>query len=157
MQFWDSPLTDFSQSSLLDSTRSGSVMALPGSVFLKKVKSSTVTLEKGSLCGAAAGDHADPPGPRWSSREKVALCGQRPLRRSCTWRSTGGSPALDRRLSDVLSFCLVWKTPNMTEKTGRGGVDRSHRKKVGRKSHIWYLHVLFFSYLVVIQGKLAEL
>lgn len=50
-----SPLTDLSQSWLWDSSRSGSVTALPGRVVLKKAKSSSVILEKGRLAGTASG------------------------------------------------------------------------------------------------------
>lgn len=58
-----SPLADLSQSTLQDSNRSGSVMVLPGSVFLKKATSSSVTAEKGSLAGTPAEDILEPSAP----------------------------------------------------------------------------------------------
>lgn len=58
-----SPLTDLIQSTLLDSSRSGSVMTLPCRIFLKKAKSSLFILEKGSLSGAASGGRLGPSAP----------------------------------------------------------------------------------------------
>lgn len=44
-------------------------MALPGRIFSKKAKSSPVTVEKGSLVGAAAGDGSGTFAPECSFRE----------------------------------------------------------------------------------------
>lgn len=49
-------------------------MALPGSNFLKKAKSSGVTLENGSLSGAALGDRLGLFAPAWSFREPTPHC-----------------------------------------------------------------------------------
>lgn len=49
------PCTVLSQSVLLDFSRSGSVMLLPGMSVLKKARSSCVTLEKGNRGGASPG------------------------------------------------------------------------------------------------------
>ncbi len=88
-----SPLTDLSQSTLLASSRSGSVMALPGRIFLKKAKSSWVILEKGSLSGAAAGDGLDPSVPACSFRLQTPEC-HRVLGRNGLWGPTGENIAL---------------------------------------------------------------
>ena len=51
------------------------MIALPGSRVLKKVRSSSVTLEKGSLSGAAAGDGEGSPVPAaWNIRYSTPCC-----------------------------------------------------------------------------------
>ena len=59
----NSPRTDLSQSTLLDSSISGSVIARPGSSCRKKARSSSVTQENGSRGGAALGRHLTSPAP----------------------------------------------------------------------------------------------
>lgn len=59
----NSPRTDLSQSTLLDSSISGSVMARPASSCRKKARSSSVTWENGSRGGAALGKDLPAPPP----------------------------------------------------------------------------------------------
>lgn len=115
-----SPLTDLSQSTLLDSTRSGSVMVLPGRIFLKKAKSSTDTLEKGRLSGAAAGAGLTPSVSSCNLRENTTNCAE-PQMKGGLWKSTGTSRTVDEavfwmheRLGALLSLDVLWKTFNMT-------------------------------------------
>lgn len=57
------PCTVLSQSILLDFSRSGSVMVLPGRSVLKKARSFCVTLEKGNRGGASPGFAGLAPNP----------------------------------------------------------------------------------------------
>lgn len=117
-----SPLTVLSQSTLLDSSRSGSVMALPGSIFLKKAKSSWVILEKGSLSGAATGDGLGPSAPVCSFWQRTPNCHEVLGRnRLQGLRGEYLSVALDEKvlcglrcLRHALRFTALWKIPTMT-------------------------------------------
>lgn len=63
------PCTVLSQSILLDFSRSGSVMLLPGRSVLKKARSFCVTLEKGNRGGASPGLAGLAPNPLlWTQR-----------------------------------------------------------------------------------------
>lgn len=125
MQLQVSPLTDLSQSTLLGSTRSGSVMVLPGRILLKKAKSSSVTLEKGNLSGAPEGDNLDPSASTCSSRVEATTCPELQVRKGLQL-GTGKSMAVDcksvlwgyRHLRVVFSLSALWKSPAMTEEKG---------------------------------------
>ncbi|KAF3845045.1 hypothetical protein F7725_008208 [Dissostichus mawsoni] len=111
------------QSTLLDSSRSGSVTARPGRIFLKKAKSSWVILEKGSRSGAAAGEGLS--APVCSFRLQTANCREVEGRNE-QWRSRGVCLPVTvherglwglwglRCLRAVRSLSDLWKIPAMT-------------------------------------------
>ncbi|TNN78737.1 hypothetical protein EYF80_010907 [Liparis tanakae] len=129
------PLTDLSQSTLLDSSRSGSVTTRPGTIFLKESKSSRDILEKGRLSGAAAGDGSDPSAPECSFRQQTPDCREGAGRKG-PQRSTGGRPAVvaDEKVlwglrcrRAVLSLNVLWNNPTMTGAQAQTGCSKDRR------------------------------
>lgn len=98
-------------------------MALPGNVFLKKAKSSSVTLEKGSLSGAPFEDGLESPASVCSFQRWTLKCHEvlgRNLLQGLAgeYLSVAAQTAKVRRglrcLSAALRFTALLRTPTMT-------------------------------------------
>lgn len=93
--------------------------ALPGRIVLKKLKSSGVILEKGSLSGAAAGEGVGPSAPVCSFRQESPngheVAGSNLLQgltSECV--AAAGDEKVLRCLRAALSFSVLWKIPTIT-------------------------------------------
>lgn len=95
------------------------MMALPGRIVLKQLKSSGVILEKGSLSGAAAGEGVGPSARVCSFRQESPngheVAGSnllQGLKSACV--AAAGDEKVLRCLRAALSFSVLWKIPTIT-------------------------------------------